>query len=790
MDWTQSKTYILRTLGDWALYPMEEKGKVYLIPIKNAWQVLEVFGHPGENVFHKLPVPVSFISSKDLMKGLKCTLVEKPDIPHHLQLATTLEHPPTVLKLLDFQRDSVNSFLQDSDKGKVQIKRDEVQTRDILEYFGKHCQKLSLSRNTIWSLRVFGDPMGQLCTLLDRKLIVVAESVLKLDQLKGLCAELSFLIISKPKSVYLTDLYTYIEPNCMMGELDLYTRIILPNLSSLNEEQRTFYLKQLNKNFSYDQERYFNHDQQSVVAALKSCPFIELDGTLNTADKLYDPTNSVFSVMGVANLPETWRDREWQNLLRLAGMVHKVTPDKFVEFASSLSLKDRNIKHKFEVLCKYLGDHHQDFELKIHEILEIQLLVPKICDKLETLLPHHQTHSGLVAFSKGVNPKSANVIWSTSSVLPSYASNIARNLQQQGNNVNMDTSPAANVLEHIVRLCSSMQETPEKSPEVVGNVMESIYNHLSRSEGNKFKTLKERDIPIIHIPDHKVFVPISHVVENLQEEILPYFYKAPVLYGKLFNMLKKLGIPENVTVNTYAHVLRMIYDSSKHNKLHPQEIQSMKIALRGLVKLPYKLKDLSLPELYLPTKDETLRSSSEVFVADNTELLFAIENTFNEPVFVGFKALEIYLDDSLFVNVLPERLEPRFLSETCKENLQFEGMLEEASKLLLEIQELLQSETFKTGVLRIVNHYKLQQGRGLTEEDRKEIVALLARVTVKQVNNIKTTLTLHNNTIDRRDRKFFLQVNGEGAQKTSQNWHPILYIKCTCVCYKSGVLTR
>uniref|UniRef100_A0A0P4W0S8 HEPN domain-containing protein n=1 Tax=Scylla olivacea TaxID=85551 RepID=A0A0P4W0S8_SCYOL len=770
MNWAQAKQYILRTLGKWAFYPITERGQVFVIPIEQAWQVLDVLGHITHLANLPVPVPHS-VGSRDHKDGHVVGMVrsypvfaqeKKPYIPTQLQLAATLKDPAAVLQLLHFHRGSVNLFFQECSQREQG--RDVI--NEILEYLGKHCKECSLPGDKIRALQVFPDLSGQLCTLQDRKLFVLARSFLELNKLEGVCSELGLLVVPKPDSNSVTNLYKYLEPICLLGELDLYERVILPSMNLLNERDRMFYLQRLEKNLPRSLQKW-NADQHRVIATLRLCPFIELDGTLKTADQFYDPSNKVFCVMGLANLPEAWRESEWHRLLTLAGLVHSVSPDMFVEYASSLSLGDASVEEKSKVLCEYLNIHHEDLQPKILEILDIEFLVPKKCDQLEALLPHHQTHSGLLAFSEGINPKYANIIWSTRSLLPPYAIGVARKLckSHYANQMNVESPPAADIVEHILKFCSSMQATPEKSPNV-GSVMENIYEHLSQCGGDEIKSLKERDVPIIHIPNHSAFVSISRVVGNLEEEILPYLYKAPVVYGKFFGVFERLGMPADATPNTYAHVLEMIHECSGQQSLHPEETAQMKMALKGLVKDRYKLKNLTVLELYLPARDETLKSSPQMFVADNAKLLVAVQRAFHKPVFMGFKPLEIDIDDCSFVNLLPKRLQPKFLSEACKETLHQEGMLEEATPLLGGIHELLQSQEFKTGVLRLLHHYKLQGGSGLVKKEKDEVVALLARVTVRQVSTIRTTLTLHDTVVGQQEKNHYVEVNGEGDQRT------------------------
>ncbi|XP_050714713.1 sacsin-like isoform X1 [Eriocheir sinensis] len=762
-NWKQSKEYILQYLGDWALYPIKEGNQKFCIPIKDAWQVLNMSGHSiKDSVFSKLPVPFPFCIRFKQMDSSLWERQERPYIPHELEFDASLKDPVAALKLLFFHRESINNFLRGCSQGGST----QIQSQEILDYLGSHCQGSSLSRHEIRSLQMFSDMTGQLFDLLGRSLIVLANSSLSLNELKGLCDELSLLLTLKPTSDNITKLYSYIEPNCIIEEIDLYAKIILPNMSSLTEETRKFYLGYLKYNLpKIGRENKWSKSQQKVVKALKVCSFIEVDGTLRTADSFYDPLNPVFDVMGVSNLPEAWREWEWRDLLQLAGMIHKVTPEMFLEFAS-LSPRDECVKKKSEVLCEYLDNHLEEFQSVKSQILDKEFLVPEKNEMLERLLAHHQTESGLVAFSDSVDPKLAHVIWSTRSLLPNYAVKVARNLQKQHNkDMTIDPPPVEDILEHIIKLCSSLKKEPEKLPVTVKQVMESIYDYLSKNIDGAFQTLKDQDIPLVHIPDHKVFVPISIVVASLEEEILPYLYKAPTFYGKFFDTLKRLGMQEKASSNTYAQVLRMIHDDSGQRRLHPQEAKTMMMAMKGLVKHPFKLKDLSISELYLPAKDGTLRNSVQMFVADNIQLFFSIRETFQEPVFIGFTALKIYFEESSLVNLLPQRLRPKYLSEACQESLMHEDMEDVASQFLNEVHELLQAEELKIGVLRIIDHYKLKESKGLTHEERKEIVTLLGRVRVRHVTKITTILTLHNKTVGKQNKEFFYQVDGEGDQQ-------------------------
>ncbi|XP_050740045.1 sacsin-like [Eriocheir sinensis] len=757
----RNKQYILTHLGKWAFYPMKEGNQEFVIPIRDAWQVLDVGDYAGGgSVFSKLPVPFPSCSRSG-QEG-------KPHIPCRLKLEASLKEPVTVLELLYFHRESVNSFfIKDSRQGGS---RQVLTALEILEYLGQHCSRCQMSKDKIRSLQIFCDVSGEHSDLVGRNLIVLKDSCLSLHELESLCDKLRLFVTCQATcTLHVTKLYTYIQPNCIVEETDWYAKYILPNISLLTEEKRMFFLDNLRSKLpNISREMEWSEGQQRVVSALKKCPFIELNGTLRTANNIYDPSNPVFAVMGESNLPEAWREKKWQHLLHLAGMVCKVTPEKFIQFAS-LFPGDEHVRRKSEVLCEYLGDHLADFDLVMSQILDKEFLVPEKCIELATLLAHHQTRSGLLAFSEGVDPGRglAHVIWSTRSLLPVYAISVARKLQAQySSKVKMHTPPVEDILEHIEKLCSSLQKEPEKEPDLVKQVMESIYEYLSKNEDGAFGTLKDRDIPVVHIPEHRVFVPASWVVESLEEEILPHLYKAPTFYGKFFGTLRRLGMQTEASSDLYAKVLSKIHQDSGQERLHPEEAKQMKMAMMGLVKRPPQLKDLSTSELYLPARDETLRSSVEMFVADNMDMFYAIQETFKEPVFVGFEALQISFKESSLVKLLPQRLKPKFLSEVLQECLAHEDLEDVVTNFLSEVKELLQAEELKTGVLRVIDHHRLGQGSGLSQDEKQEIVALLGRVRVRQVRKLTTNVMMHGHGVGQRVKQFFFQMEGQGDQQT------------------------
>ncbi|KAK4320309.1 hypothetical protein Pmani_008815 [Petrolisthes manimaculis] len=725
VNWEASKEHILQTLGDWALYPVTVAGITYLVSINNAWRSLDMYSFDYNSPFRVLPIPKPCPQYKD-----------KDIIPSELKFSATKEDPHAVLEVLHFHKNKISEYIT-----KNQQSQSSLDVRDILEYLGRHCKtKDGLCKKKISQLTIFMNATGQYCSVFDRHIILPVS--LNLADMNQIALYNGYVILEEPSSSYIRDLYKYIDPEYLSQDVDIYSKFILPNLEYLEEPQRMSYLKILKGKVT---ELYHDSEDKppEVVSVLRNTRFIQLNGRLQTANNVYDPSNPVFSVMKVANLPKEWDGSNWNNFLRMAGMIHEVTPYKYLEFARSLKASDPDVEAKSEVLIQHLEEYHSDMENVRSDIEDIEFLVPYNIDNsmnIESILPCFKTTSGLVSISQSVHSKYKYVVWSTASILPEYATQ----LDISG------TPPEDKVLQHITNFCDACSRV---KCTVNKKVMESIYEYLM-TQNNICDDLKQKDVPVVHIPNHRVFVSASKVMENLEYEILPYLYMASTRYGKYFDVFKKMGMKNQANCDTYAQVLTRIYECNMQQELHPEEMERMTKALNGMLKCEL---NLTVDTLYLPTQKRTLRKSTEMFVADNDKLLRAVQSQLKEPLFLGFAPLKIYYDNGDFVKRLPERLRPKFVSQIIEENLVIDGIEETFSPKVVQVKESLGSLAFETGILRVMNHFKVKESVGLSSEEHPDIKTKLTQVVVRELKEIEVTLKYCDNEVGTKRRKYHLQ---------------------------------
>ncbi|XP_069186858.1 sacsin [Procambarus clarkii] len=742
-NYQQKREYIMNTLGDWALYPLTDNNQKYLVTLKNAWRVLDLDNNPS-SVFHHLPVPHP------------CLSIIPAGLPIHL--TATLTDPSVLLDNLYFHRERIARYVKPS--GMEPYKK----MTEVLEYFGAHYSSTSLPHYKLRSLPMFEDVCGVVQNLEDKDFIVPVGSKLDLKYLVKL-AESKNIIILKKGTSNAKCFYQYLSSGCLLEDLEIYTKLILPNFKYLSPQERTYYLEKIRDELkeAHMAEVYWNQSLINVVSILKKTPFIELNGSWKTADNFYDPNNPVFKVMELNNLPEEWLSQEWQHFLKLSGMVHELTAEMYVKYARTLSPNDSKVRLKSEVLTKYLFDKYDNLKCNVSQIRNIEFLVPHESEELEEILPHFRTASGLLSFSSGVPSEFANILWTTASLLPRYATSCRSDIKKHLNIV--DAPPEEKVLEHIQNLCRFLKSKQKNSNAAIESIMESIYQHLQKCRNSVHDTLACQRTPVVHIPTHSTFVAADCVIEQLEVEIIPYLLRVPTIYGKYIDVFKKLGALEVATCDSYAQVLKMIYEESGGKVLHPEESKCMKAALEGLVKKKSNLKDLKVSELYLPTKERKLEKSSEMYVQD-VEYLENGKGKLNILIFAGFKVLKIEMTDSDFVNMLPKNLQPNLLSQVVKENLD-SNTEEITTELLKELRQILHSDTIKLNILRIINHDRVSSGSCLDKAEIKELMDSLDRVEVKQLKVITTTLTVNEDEVGKRDRQFFVQVCNREERKVT-----------------------
>lgn len=708
IDWVEGKRNLLALLEDWALYPIIKNNTEHVIPIKEAYCVLQIEKY--HEYFHNLPIPHPH---------------DEFQIPVELGLAATFDNPEAVLKSLYYHRNII---------GVNVASRSVIDYNSILEYFGNYiCKGHDLCRDQLRSLPLYENINGKYESVKDKKIIVPKTTNIKSMNFKHFIEGNDIALLKTTTSKAMKELYIYLDSSCIMEDLELYSQYVLPNLKAMDSDERMGHIRFLRdqlQTMRYKDESSWTKDERNVIYQLRVTPFILLGGSLQRADHFYDPLNAVFNVMGYCNLPEEWALLEWQWFLRLAGMKHEIPGKLFLQYSRSLSVTDPHVEAKSKTLIEHLFSHEKELEKVLCEISDVEFIVPFKDQSCEYISCHYKTSSGLTSFSKSYPEELASLVWTSACLLPYYALPYEESLKKH---LNISRSPSENIVfKHITNICTEIKEKL-KSGKRVYEVMTHVYRYLEKASDTLLVRIVDHKIPIIHIPDQKTCVTTNRVILSLEDDLPPYLYKAPTQYGPYFLLFEKLGVQAKATGDTYAKTLNMIGMESQNSVLTPEEFRCVKTALFGMLKCRWTLKKLNVCELYLPTKDGMLEISSCMYVADNQEFEKALRSTLDKPLFMGFETLKITVTDAEFVQLLPERLQPIFLSSVVEEEFQENGVDLVNSPIVEKAIANIASPQFKSAILRIFNHTSSDK---LGEEKEKEILDKLEHIYLRTISEI------------------------------------------------------
>ena len=254
---------------------------------------------------------------------------------------------------------------------------------------------------------------------------------------------------------------------------------------------------------------------------------------------------------------------------------------------------------------------------------------------------------------------------------------------------------------------------------------------------------KLHSYPCIFIEDSKEFVKPCQVVSNLSTEnssLAPYLCRLPPYLARCGDILKGLGVEEQPQAFHYARVLEQLWDNSNaneggHRKLLPEEYSAALTAIELLFKelkriclrtsyvylkpvkqQHYSEEDLRscLDPLFLLSRENTMESSGELIFLDRPEYEGCVSSFSGKHFLPPLQAFGLSPLPQETVNLLPQELRPRHLSELARETLVTQEEPDESLSLqskdmeeyAQELQSLVSSDTFVSGLYSTIVHYQ------------------------------------------------------------------------------------
>jgi hypothetical protein len=268
-----------------------------------------------------------------------------------------------------------------------------------------------------------------------------------------------------------------------------------------------------------------------------------------------------------------------------------------------------------------------------------------------------------------------------------------------------------NVIHHMQNICESLKRTEISDifAESVENLMSSMYKFLMSKLGESGNRICLKrglsKMPVLYLPEQKMFVVCNRVVKSIKENeiIKPYLMEVPDKYHQFFELFEVLGMDRQVNVFNFVRVLALLRIDVNNDQLHVNELQIAKQAIRMLFHYlqistigEVAINLCSVKTLYLPSRDKILKDAKFLVYSDNEDFEKKIGNDIGMPYVVCPEKLGVRLIGSFAweLKKLPKHLQPNFLSSLVSRQLQESFELMSLDENGLQLADLLSSPQF------------------------------------------------------------------------------------------------
>ncbi|XP_076453314.1 sacsin-like [Babylonia areolata] len=758
---------ILLCLSEWCLVPVRKRewrqDKMMLYPLKDLQKIvyLPCSQDPHypilQKVLEKLPLP--FLNTLHLS-----ALNRIPD-----NLVASISHPRALLHALASCANELSASRKDG--------------REILDYFSKtlntlqtQCADTRQLKKELRSLPVFPAVGENLVSLPENAEVLCLNHSVPEDGLRQWSGNSSSPLRLLRAEYVPHVLQKFLDFSLLTSE-DFYSRYLLPTFDFLPQEAILHHMTFLRNTFNWNKDS----EDSNLIQQLRKTAFISAHGVLYRAENFFSPHNSVFQAMCSAHQfpPEPYNTWDWKEFMTVAGIISQVTPDMFLDFARRVESEGReritpNVADKSRKLIHYLFcQKHLIQSSLLSKVKDIRFVLPSEWssspdhDQLARIA-HPFGPARLISFSESAFEEHLHVVWSSSWVLRPEADPRRyihdESLQTQvlswlGLHQNPPTEKVIQHLKNLSQVLTGEQgheifESLQQSRNLLVNIMGDIYRYLEENIHNcDIPYLREMPL-VCDFEKKQMLKPVNIVVELREAEVIRgHIEKAPQVFGRYFELFKKLGATQSVTANHYAKFLAWQKTESGETPLHVEELKLVKTALERLFwclkEGSEEQKRIAVSSLYLPTEEKSLQKSTEIVYRNG-----AFRNRFKERLenmyfFLGFKNLEMTVTAPLEeINLLPREHQMVKLSDVVKETMP-EIILERANygTLSRNIMSRLENPLTKAAIVRLVYNEFRQCDRDFTSESAQDVERKLSNVSVKEITGLITQITLQGQAV-------------------------------------------
>ena len=579
-----------------------------------------------------------------------------------------------------------------------------------------------------------------------------------------------------------------------LKKIDLYRKHLLPKFRFLPQENHLVHLRYtrdvlLAKPCGQD----FNDEQNSLISILQSVAFIpNSDGELSTASCFKHPRKKLMRLMFPESAFPTgvYREKEWNDFLSIVGMQCEITSEMIVQFARDIANAGENgitedNKKDLENKSKKLLHHIylcSTVDVNLFKTLcEIKFIPPFKVTKWKADIYPQPDADFLICFRNSTVRAVQGLCWTKCHIIPYWAD--PRNEQhcekkkEMFDLLEIQLYPTyENVIHHMQNICESLKRTEISDifAESVENLMSSMYTFLMSKLGESDNRIcLERGLskmPVLYLPEQKMFVACNRVVKSINENeiIKPYLMEIPDKYHQFFELFEVLGMDRQVNVCNFVRVLALLKIDVNNDQLHINELQIVKQAIQRLfhylqIFTTSELVLYSVETLYLLSQDNTLKDAKCLVYSDNTDFEEKIGDDIGMPYVASLDKLGVRLTGSFAKEFkkLPKHLQPNILSSLVSRQLQERFELLSLDENGLQLVALLSSPQFHQAVVRIAVHSrKTIQGLSPLELNEGVVntwIENIQNIQVIQVKSCKLNLVFKDTVVGNEEVSCYYQ---------------------------------
>ena len=617
-----------------------------------------------------------------------------------------------------------------------------------------------------------------------------------------------------------------LQIQCIETE-ELYVKYIFPHFDLISESERYEHLRYIRDNlYHINNIRLMNMHRTSTVArqraatassfisALKRLHCIGKDGhPLFQVGDFCDHEQKIFTTFSqhFRFLPEYFTNNQsdtlqWMEFFRGLGLKTTIAHEEFIKFCTETAAGQvADVREASSVLIDSLFKSKQEWHGHPQFLTRVSRIGFLCSEKLPSLTwikstaqtsrriqPTDNEHIDMIEPCNAAVLNFSTILWT---VKPIVSLSCDQGLLKQ---LSVCTEPSnSDVIQNLRNLCVQSQFADiclfdkyhsHLRPPVDGKSLSNIFlehfnflqtNGFSSSEIETLQTLP--CIPVYASPNSSVTSDMVLVIPQIvltvesSADYHPFLHRLPHEFNYLSNLLKRIGVKNDLNLKHMQIVLESAYECTEGNEMDPNTNQCVLKALKFIYKTLKHLKEDEnqsktlddngkeqlLSPLYLPSKKGTLVLSTNLLYHDEPyfygKSLDLGETQYTE-LDITYLKYEFY--QSQFCNLLPPSLQPKGISKLCTVQVAPECTPCDPSDIAKKLSSTLKLSILPKAIVTTVKHRASKDKKVTKDKElQPQMENFLKSIKVVTYSNLKLVILLKETgtTVGKVKVSFFLE---------------------------------